>query len=63
MNTHQDPHRKHRSDSEQSTLAVMTSQVYDNNHWDLVENITSASGGKPTAMPVAIPAKIGSPSC
>ena len=45
-----------------STLAVMTSQVYDNNHWDLVENITSASGGKPTAMPVAIPAKIGSPS-
>ena len=45
-----------------STLAVMTSQVYDNNHWDLVENITSASGGKPTATPVAIPAKIGSPS-
>src|SRR3984957_5263797 len=45
-----------------STLAVMTSQVYDNNHWDLVENITSASGGKPTATPVAIPAKLGSPS-
>ena len=45
-----------------STLAVMTSQVYDNNHWDLVENFTSASGGKPTATPVAIPAKIGSPS-
>jgi len=45
-----------------STLAVMTTQVYDNNHWDLAENITSASGGKPTATPVAIPAKIGSPS-
>jgi YVTN family beta-propeller protein len=45
-----------------STLAVMTTQVYDNNHWDLAENILSASGGKPTATPVAIPAKIGSPS-
>src|SRR5580698_5087205 len=45
-----------------STLAVMTTQVYDNNHWDLAENITSASGGKPTATPLAIPAKIGSPS-
>jgi len=45
-----------------STLSVMTTQVYDNNHWDLAENIQSASGGKPTATPVAIPAKIGSPS-
>ena len=45
-----------------STLSVMTTQVYDNNHWDLAENILSASGGKPTATPVAIPAKIGSPS-
>src|SRR5208282_1532397 len=43
-------------------LAVMTTQVFDNNHWDLAENIESASGGKPTATPVAIPAKIGSPS-
>jgi YVTN family beta-propeller protein len=43
-------------------LAVMTTQVYDNNHWDLAENIESASGGKPTATPLAIPAKIGSPS-
>jgi YVTN family beta-propeller protein len=45
-----------------STLSMMTTQVYDNNHWDLAENILSASGGKPTATPVAIPAKIGSPS-
>jgi YVTN family beta-propeller protein len=43
-------------------LSVMTTQVYDNNHWDLAENITSASGGKTDATPVAIPAKIGSPS-
>ena len=45
-----------------STLSVMTTQVYDNNHWDLTENILSASGGKPNATPLAIPAKIGSPS-
>ncbi len=45
-----------------STLSMMTQQVYDNNHWDLQENILSASGGKPNARPVAIPAKIGSPS-
>ncbi len=44
------------------TLSMMTTQVYVNNHWDLAENILSASGGKPTATPVAIPAKIGSPS-
>ncbi len=45
-----------------STLSVMTQQVIDNNHWDLQENILSASGGKPNATPVAIPEKIGSPS-
>ncbi len=45
-----------------STLAMMTTQVYDNNHWDLAENIASASGGNPNAAPVALPAKIGSPS-
>ncbi|MGC2257802.1 MAG: bifunctional YncE family protein/alkaline phosphatase family protein [Candidatus Sulfotelmatobacter sp.] len=44
------------------TLSMMTTQVYVNNHWDLAENILSASGGKPTATPVAIPARIGSPS-
>jgi YVTN family beta-propeller protein len=44
------------------TLAQMTKQVYTNNHWDLTENIMSASGGSPDAKPVAIPAKIGDPS-
>ena len=45
-----------------TTLATMTTQVYNNNHWNRVENIESASGGNPNATPVAIPAKIGSPS-
>jgi len=44
------------------TLATMTGQVFENNHWDLKKNIKSASGGKPSAKPVAIPAKIGDPS-
>ena len=44
------------------TLAVMTHQVYQNNHWDLKQNIESAAGGNPWAEPVAIPAKIGDPS-
>ncbi|HTS37651.1 MAG TPA: alkaline phosphatase family protein [Candidatus Solibacter sp.] len=44
------------------TLASMTAQVFTNNHWDLVANITSASGGSPTTKPVAIPARIGDPS-
>jgi YVTN family beta-propeller protein len=44
------------------TLATMTKQVFVNNHWDLAENIESASGGTPNANPVAIPAKIGDPS-
>ncbi len=44
------------------TLATMTKQVFVNNHWDLTENIKSASGGNPYANPVAIPAKIGDPS-
>jgi len=44
------------------TLAKMTKQVYDNNHWDLTPNITSAGGGNPNTPPVAIPAKIGDPS-
>ncbi len=44
------------------TLATMTSQVFQNNHWDLKQNIQSASGGSPNAKPVAIPAKIGAPS-
>jgi YVTN family beta-propeller protein len=44
------------------TLATMTKQVLENNHWDLVQNIKSAAGGNPHAKPVAIPAKIGDPS-
>jgi YVTN family beta-propeller protein len=44
------------------TLAAMTRQVLENNHWDLVQNIKSAGGGNPHAKPVAIPAKIGDPS-
>jgi YVTN family beta-propeller protein len=44
------------------TLATMTAQVFQNNHWDLTQNIKSASGGNPHTKPVAIPAKIGDPS-
>ena len=45
-----------------TTLATMTEQVFVNNHWDLTQNIESASGGSPSAKPVAIPNKIGDPS-
>jgi YVTN family beta-propeller protein len=45
-----------------ATLAQMSKQVFENNHWDLTDNITSASGGSPSTKPVAIPAKIGDPS-
>jgi YVTN family beta-propeller protein len=45
-----------------STLVGMTVKVFENNHWDLVQNILSAGGGNPRARPVAIPANIGSPS-
>jgi len=44
------------------TLATMTKQVYQYNHWDLTQNIQSASGGNPKTKPVAIPARIGDPS-
>jgi YVTN family beta-propeller protein len=44
------------------TLQAMTKDVYLYNHWDLVDNIQSASGGSPSTKPVAIPAKIGDPS-
>jgi YVTN family beta-propeller protein len=43
-------------------LAAMTHQVFQNNHWDLAQNIASAGGGNPRTKPVAIPAKIGDPS-
>ena len=45
-----------------ATLAKMTKDVFQNNHWDLTENIQSASGGNPNTKPVAIPAKVGDPS-
>jgi YVTN family beta-propeller protein len=43
-------------------LSKMTTQVFQNNHWDLTQNINSAAGGNPAVKPVAIPAKIGDPS-
>jgi len=45
-----------------ATLATMTDQVFENNHWDLAQNIQSASGGSPKTKPVALPKKIGDPS-
>jgi YVTN family beta-propeller protein len=43
-------------------LNAMSKKVFENNHWDLTENIKSASGGNKNTKPVAIPAKIGDPS-
>jgi len=43
-------------------LKAMSKKVFENNHWDLTENIKSAGGGNPKTPPVAIPAKIGDPS-
>ena len=45
-----------------TTLASMTQQVFQNNHWNLTQNITSAAGGSRATTPVALPAKIGDPS-
>jgi YVTN family beta-propeller protein len=39
-----------------------TLQVFQNNHWDLAENIFSAAGGDKHAKPLAIPNRIGDPS-
>jgi YVTN family beta-propeller protein len=44
------------------TLYEETKQVFQNNHWDLAENIWSAAGGNRFARPVAIPERIGDPS-
>ena len=44
------------------TLTTMTAQVFENNHWDLTENIKSAAGGTQDNKAVAIPDKIGDPS-
>jgi len=46
----------------QSQLAALTTQVYQNNHWDLTMNVKSAKGGNPNTPAVAIPARIGDPS-
>ena len=43
-------------------LKKMTTQVFQNNHWDLTQNINSAAGGNPNVTPEAIPANIGDPS-
>ncbi len=63
LNTHQDngtvsivPVPNHE------TLAAMTRQVFQNNHWDLTQNIKSASGGSRETKPVALPENIGDPS-
>jgi YVTN family beta-propeller protein len=45
-----------------SALWAMTHQVFQNNHWDLFENIWSAAGGDRHARPTAIPNRIGDPS-
>jgi YVTN family beta-propeller protein len=45
-----------------SDLTAMTQQVFQNNHWDLFENIFSAAGGSANTPPVVIPDKIGAPS-
>ncbi|MGA7648367.1 MAG: hypothetical protein WBW01_17800, partial [Terriglobales bacterium] len=62
-NTHQDNGTVSIVPIPSSTvLQGMTEQVFQNNHWDLIKNIESASGGRPKAKPVAVPAKIGDPS-
>jgi len=45
-----------------SELGMMTHKVFQNNHWDLAENIWSAGGGSPWAKPQVIPERIGDPS-
>ncbi|MGB8031135.1 MAG: hypothetical protein WCF30_15900 [Terracidiphilus sp.] len=45
-----------------STLSAMTQRVFENNHWDLAQNIWSAAGGDRHAKPVVIPERIGDPS-
>src|SRR3984893_1808743 len=45
-----------------ATLGAMTQQVYQNNHWDLTQNIRAAARGEGEAAAQAIPARIGDPS-
>jgi YVTN family beta-propeller protein len=44
------------------TLEAMTQQVYQNNHWDLKQNIRAAGRGEGEGEGQAIPARIGDPS-
>jgi YVTN family beta-propeller protein len=62
FNTHQDLGTVNIIPLPLTNLPALTTQVTQNNHWDLTENIESAKGGSKKAAPVAIPAKIGSPS-
>ncbi len=43
-------------------LATLTQQVFQNNHWDLAQNIVAAFGGQKNTTPLAIPERIGAPS-
>jgi YVTN family beta-propeller protein len=62
-NTHQDNGTVSIVPVPNSTaLKAMTTQVFQNNHWDLTQNIQSAAGGSAQTSPVALPAKIGDPS-
>ena len=62
FNTHQDLGTVNIIPLPLTNLPALTAQVTQNNHWDLAGNIASAHGGSPNVAPVAIPAKIGSPS-
>jgi YVTN family beta-propeller protein len=63
LNTHQDLGTVSIVPVPNSTaLYTMTDQVFQNNHWDLADNIFAAAGGSPSASPLAIPEKIGDPS-
>jgi YVTN family beta-propeller protein len=62
FNTHQDLGTVSIVPIASMNLTALTTQVLYNNHWDLTANIASASGGKSTTPPVAIPANIGAPS-
>src|SRR5215469_10044334 len=63
LNTHQDLGTVSIVSIPTSTaLAAMTQQVWENNHWDLLQNIYSSSGGITNDAPLAIPDKIGAPS-
>ncbi len=43
-------------------IAKMTEQVFQNNHWDLEENIRAAAGGDRHAKALVLPKNIGDPS-